>query len=125
MVACPAYTVTLFRGSQEAWGRAELRSVGPAAALTTGSFPAKMGDFVGKVDVWSYGRLNYLLTQFKFVSLSSYRAGWTDDRTFTVTTIAGGRTKQVVEYGGIGPIELWAIQQAIDSIAKNIDWSQK
>src|SRR5206468_3118620 len=45
-----------------------------------------------------------------------YTSGWSDQQTITVTVTASGNSKTASEYGGVGPIELWGIQQAIDSI---------
>ncbi len=137
MLPCPAYKVTLYRGSpagqgretyEDRFGRAELHATVPAQSLDNyiRLFPEKSGDFTGRVDIWSYGRLCYLLSKSQFSGLSDrYAAAWTDDRTFTVTATASGNTKTVSEYGGVGPIELWGIQEAIDSIAQGVNWTPK
>ena len=109
---CPIYRVTLFRG-----GRAELRAV---------SWQERKGDFAGQVNVFDYGRLCYLLKQLRFDRMAPrYVAGWTDSPTFIVTAVAGGTTIRVSDYSGIGPIELWAIQETIDSVAQRVRWTAK
>ena len=133
----PGYKVTLYRGSpsgqgretyEDRFGSAELhaavldRSGNKYAEL----FPGKNGDFTGRVDIWSYGRLCYLLSKSKFSGLSDrYESGWSDQHTITVTVTASSNTKTVAEYGGVAPIELWGLQEAIDSIAKGINWTAK
>ena len=107
--------------------RVPTRATVPARSINnyTRLFP-ESGDFTGRVDIWSYGRLCYLLSKSQFSGLSDrYAAAWTDDRTFTVTATASGNTKTVSEYGGVGPIELWGIQEAIDSIAQGVNWTPK
>jgi hypothetical protein len=137
MVQCPAYKVTLHRASPAGQGRetsddrlglAELHAEVPERSRYNyiRLFPEKSGDFVGRVDIWTYGRLCYLLRTSQFDTISDrYAANWTDARTITVTATAGGKTKVVSEYGGVGPSELWGIQQAIDSIAQIINWTPK
>jgi len=137
MIPCPAYKVTLHRGSPKGQGRdtyedrfglAELHAAVPARSLDdyTRLFPEKSGDFAGRVDIWTYGRLCYLLSTSQFANMSDrYASNWTDARTITVTATASGKTKVVSEYGGVGPSELWGIQQAIDSIAQGVNWTPR
>lgn len=54
-----------------------------------------------------------------------YVAGWTDSPTFMVTAVSGSIAKSVSDYAGVGPIELWAVQEAIDSVAQRISWKPK
>jgi hypothetical protein len=42
-----------------------------------------------------------------------------------LSVAAGGKTKTVIDYGVARPVELWAIQQVIDSVTKSIQWTQK
>jgi len=75
------------------------------------------------VSIFDYGKLCYLLKQLRFDSLAPrYVANWTDSPTFIVTAVAAGTSTRVSDYSGIGPIELWAIQQTIDSVAQGIRW---
>ena len=135
MLPCPAYKVTLHRGSltgqrretyEDRFGLAELHAMVPARSWDNYArlFPEKSGDFTGRVDIWNYARLCYLLSTSHFSNMSDrYAANWTDDRTVVVTATANGKTKVVSEYGGVGPSELWGIQQAIDSIAQRLVWT--
>jgi hypothetical protein len=45
-------------------------------------------------------------------------------RSCVVTVAREGSSKRVLEYGNVGPIELWAIQQAIDGIRSKIRWRE-
>lgn len=136
MVPCPAYKVTLRRGVidnqreryEDRLGAAELHARVPARNLDdyTRQFPEKSGEFTGRVDIWSYARLCKLISAVRFHAfVDGYRAPWTDDRTVTISVTGNGKTKTVSEYGGWGPIELWGLQEAIDSTAKGIKWSPR
>ncbi len=110
--SCPVFTVTLHRS-----GKAELHVVR--------NLP-KTGDFVGEIDALSFGRLCYALDQFHFQDFKDrYQPElmWTDDTTCIVTAHLGGdKVKKVSEYGSVGPIELWTIQQLIDGLRERIQW---
>jgi hypothetical protein len=109
---CPIYRVSLFRG-----GRAEWSGV---------RYTERMGDFEGKTNVFDYGKLCYLLKKVGFDQLPQlFTADWTDSPTFIVTVAGAGKTKTVSDYSGVGPIELWAVQQTIDALGQRIQWTRK
>ena len=106
---CPVYSVTLHRN-----GEAEFEAK---------EHLPKLGRFSGKLDVSTYGRLCYLIEQSRFQDMKDrYQASWTDDTTCIVTVTGGGKRKEVSDYGSVGPIELWAIQQIIDSVRESLSW---
>lgn len=107
---CPVYSVTFHRN-----GEAEFEAK---------EHLPKLGKFSGKLDVATYGRLCYLIEQSRFQDLKDrYQASWTDDTTCIVTVSGGEKRKEVSDYGSVGPIELWAIQQIIDSVRESISWT--
>lgn len=109
---CPVYRVSLFKG-----GRAEWHGV---------RYTERAGDFEGKVNVFDYGKLCYLLKRLGFDQLPErFTADWTDSPTFIVTVAAAGSTKTVSDYSGVGPIELWAAQQTIDAVSQRVQWIRK
>ena len=128
IVACASSTVTLYRatvsgiraGDGELRGRAELRTVeGAARALRISE---------GSVRIHVFANLSYLLHRARFLDLPDEYAcrGCPADRMYAVLSVAaGGKTKTVVDYGVQRPVELWAIQQAFDSVSKSIQWTQK
>ena len=106
---CPVYAVTFHRS-----GKAELDAV---------EFLPRKGKFTGEVDLTTYGRLCYVIEQSRFKELRShYSSSWTDQSTCVVTVAEGDRRIEVSDYGAVGPIELWAIQELIDSVRSGIDW---
>jgi hypothetical protein len=73
-----------------------------------------------------FANLSYLLYTARFLQLPDEYAcrSCGADRIRHVEG-NGGKTKTVIDYGGGRPIELWAIQQAFDSVSKSITWTQK
>jgi hypothetical protein len=142
-LSCPEYTITLYRGETQRQGLAEMSVRIPAGAgfmeyfsrnapkvpanrpANAALFPRETGDFVGKVDVMDYGRLSLLLLHFGFEKMPNYQSSTLEEMTVTVETTSHGIRKTVKEYGRIGPIELWAIEQAIDSVAQTMTWDPK
>lgn len=112
---CPVYTVTLHRS-----GKAELHAVR--------NLP-KTGNFVGELDALSFGRLCYVLDHYRFKDFKDRylpAMAWTDDTTCIVTARKGTKdVKKVSDYGTVGPIELWTIQQLIDGFRERIEWKSK
>ncbi len=111
--SCPVYSVTLYRS-----GKAEFHAVK--------NLP-KIGDFSGRIDVTDFGRLCYFIQRTHFSEFKeNYRANWTDDTTCIVTArTPDNKIKKVSDYGTVGPIQLWAIQQLIDGFRERIEWTPK
>ena len=109
---CPVYRMTLFKH-----GRAEWRGV---------RHTDRTGDFEGAVSVFDYGKLCYLLQKVGFEQLPPrFTAGWTDAPTIIVRITAGGKTTSVSDYSGVGPIDLWAEQQASDAVGQRSQSTRK
>jgi len=134
MIVCPAYTVTFFRGRNsptfspdDDYGRAELVATVPRGAdfdRWTRLFPERTGRFAGRIDLFQFASLAYLIQKTGVARLPNrYESGWSDERTVTVTVTTGDQTTSVADEGGVGPIELWAVREAIDSVAKSIAWT--
>jgi hypothetical protein len=111
-IAGHTFSLTLFRD-----GNAELRSQ---------SRPNEDIDYTGTVSVWDYGKLCYLTQRVGFDRLAQhYSANWTDASGVTIDVVYGGRNVGVSEYSGIGPIELWAVEKAIEAIKGGIKWKRR
>jgi Domain of unknown function (DUF6438) len=106
---CPVYEMVLHRD-----GKAEL----DAQAHTS-----KLGKFTGEVTLFTYGRLCYLIESSHFSEMNSnYEANVTDLPTCIVTVSNGTTMKSVSDYGRVGPIQLWAIQEVLDRVKDEIEW---
>ncbi len=105
----PAYSVTLFNS-----GHAELHS---------GKRAKKPGDFTGRVDPNTFARLSYALDRLAFAKFDrNYLADWNHDSTCVVRVETTLGQISVADYGSVGPIELWIIQQLLDGQREQIDW---
>ena len=50
--------------------------------------------------------------------------GWSASSGTVVTVTGPGINKTVLDINNAGPIELWGLQEAIDSIAKSVVWTR-
>ncbi len=48
--------------------------------------------------------------------------GATDNPGSTITVGLGDRETTVLDYGGSAPIEVWALESAIEAVKNRIDW---
>jgi hypothetical protein len=114
-------------------GRAELRTVTVDTGLLPGALPGaqsrepRISVLEGSVDIYTFAKLSYLLYRAQFLqlpdrywcSLCPIEPGY-----FMLSVAAGGKTKAVIDYQyGYGDgrlVELWAIEQAFDSVSKRI-----
>lgn len=108
--SCPVYQVTFTLDG---------------AALYEGiAHVEKIGTSVGNVGPDVFERLALYAERSNFMGLKDrYEADVTDSATATVTIQArSGEIKTVSDYGGVGPLELWMLQQAIDGVAARVGW---
>jgi hypothetical protein len=49
----------------------------------------------------------------------------TDSRTLTLSVTTERGTTTIEDYGGVGPVQLWSIQQAMMAIGHTILWKRK
>ena len=121
-------------------GRAELRTVTadteilPGAPSGAQSPRRRISDLEGSVDIYTFARLSYLLHRARFLQLPDryYCSSCPfDPGYFMLSVSAGGKPKAVIDYpyayadGDGRLVELWAIQQLLDSLSKSIKWTQK
>jgi hypothetical protein len=96
-------------------GRAEMQ--GPVNGV--------WGDYEGTIDLFDYGRLCYALEQLDFERMKDrYSNEAFDVEECTLTTTSPHGTKTVVDHGGVGPIKLWTLRAAIDSVRAGVRWEK-
>jgi len=127
-------------------GRAELRTVTVGTPFIPGALPSeqppgpRISDLEGSIDIYTFANLSYLLHRAGFLQLpdrydcrdcaAGRCSSCPADRPYVILSVAaGGKTKTVIDYvygyGDARLVELWAIQQALDSVSKSIKWTQK
>ena len=133
---CPAYAVTFYRGTatsantesmDEQFGRAALSvtRVSRADAYFR-RFPEARGNFEGRVDIWTFAKLSYLIQRWGLTLKEEESPMVHQDAPTAIVTVSGpGISKTVHDHGGVRTIELWSIQQAIDSAAKSVLWKRR
>jgi hypothetical protein len=107
--------------------RLVLHRNGTATLWTDGSNRfARAGEYVGTIKLDDFAKVSHLIAEAEFERLAPrYAVQWSDQTEDTVTVVAGARRVAVVDYGGAGPVRLWAIQRAIEAVALNIRWNAK
>jgi hypothetical protein len=106
---CPIYEVVLYRDGM--------------ATMHAEAFMPLQGKFVGEVSLHLSGRLCHFIERIHFSEMDSrYEANWTDAPTCIVTVIGQSMRKEVSDYGGVGPIDLWALQELLDAAKNEIEW---
>ena len=106
-VTGPIYRVTFHRS-----GQAEFNV-----------FQPKPSQFTGQIDLPTFARLCYVLDLSGFKDFrDKYRADPLENRACTLIVSKGKSGKIVVDYGTIGPIQLWTIEQLIDGTRAQTVW---
>lgn len=110
--SCPTYRVTIngdgavvYQGSS---------SVGTTGRQTAQIEPAAVAALVRRFDEIGFDNLR-----------DEYRGGMTDIPTYTITLVRDGRTKRVVDYGGLSagmPRAVRELQDEIDRVANTSRW---
>lgn len=109
---CPAYTVTISGDGQVRYNGARfVNVVGERSAAIPREDVARL---VARFDEIGFDRLN-----------DAYRANVTDLPTYRVSITRNGRTKTIVDYGGVGagmPRSVRDLQVEIDRVAGTAQW---
>lgn len=110
---CPVYRVSL--GCD---GRAQYEG---------DRYVSKIGTYTGNVPIRDYGKLCYLASHIGVENLKKeYSRCSTDLPSVELTLVKPDESRvRVSDYGESGPIELWALQQAIEAVADRIHWTQQ
>lgn len=86
-------------------------------------FVDQIGEHTGTINAWDYARLCCLVDHLKLTKSASYSVDTVDLSGFSLRfTKRTGQVIEISDYGGQGPIELWALQQSIDNVTSNITW---
>lgn len=109
---CPAYTVTFHRDGKAVYEGRE--------------YAERKGRYVASVHPRSFGRLCCFIELMHFEKLDTdYMTPATDLSSTHVTVDSGTHSKTVTDYGVAAPVELWALEELIDSIAEKTEWRKE
>ena len=106
---CPMYKVTLKRdGTATYVGRENVE---------------RKGTYRGKF--YGFERLAQLVEARGYFNLKDNYSAQVTDLPSTITSVVrSGRRKTITNYGDMGPVELWGIEQAIDGLVANTKWEK-
>jgi hypothetical protein len=92
----------------------------------SGRFPEARGAFEGRVDIFTFAKLSYLIQEWALpLADEPPRMSITDSTAAIVSVSAPAVSKAIHDYGAVRTIELWAVQEAIDSAAQSIAWTRQ
>jgi hypothetical protein len=105
----------------------EVRLSKDGTVTYTGEFNvARIGTFKAKIEPEDFRRLEEMLHRFHYFEMKDeYRAG-VDAPALRTSAVRAGKRKTIADgWGSKAPVELWAIEMAIDGlIAQITDWKQ-
>jgi hypothetical protein len=108
---CPAYTFVIANNGK--------------CRYEGGKFAKLEGKKTGRVSVIEFHRLAELLLRIQYFSLQDeYTAMITDLPSVYTTAVLNGKRKTIDDYAGLGPAELWAVEQLLDGILTRVKWDQ-
>jgi hypothetical protein len=82
------------------------------------------GLFEGEVSALQYGRLAALIDENDLFSMDRfYSNDWTHQDHYSIDVDTDSSTVSVEDWGYVGPIDLWAIEQAFWSVKASIFWT--
>lgn len=69
---------------------------------------------------YGFNRLAQLVEKYGYFSMKDdYSVSMTDLPSTITSVVRNGRRKRITNYGDSGPLELWAIEQAVDGVLAN------
>lgn len=84
---------------------------------------ARKGTHTGEISTWDFNQLAEFIVESGYMNLeTNYDAPITDLPATYTTVVLNGKRKLVRNYGGLGPVRLWMLEQAIDSTLNQAQW---
>lgn len=106
---CPAYKITLRRDG--------------TATYVGMEYVERKGTYNGKF--YGFERLAQFIEARGFFDLKdNYSINATDLPSAITTVVRAGQRKTVINYGDVGPLELWGVEKVIDGVMANTKWQK-
>ena len=108
---CPSYTFIITSGGK---------------CRYEGGKHAKIeGKKTGRVSIIEFHRLAEFLLSIQFFALKDeYTASLTDSSSTFTTATLNGKRKIIDNYAGLGPAQLWAVEQILDGMVTRARWDK-
>jgi hypothetical protein len=121
--ALPYESISLERTTNSASGPIYRVTFHRSGQAEFDEFQPKKSQATGQIDLPTFARLCYALDSGGFRDFQDkYRANPLENTACMVTVSTGKSPKTVADYGTIGPIQLWTIEQLIDGVRERTDW---
>ena len=87
---------------------------------------ARIGTFTAKIDTGDFQRLEEMLNRFRYFEMNDLYPAGVDASAVKTSALRAGQRKTIQDgQGSAAPVELWAIEMAIDGMIANVnDWKQ-
>jgi Domain of unknown function (DUF6438) len=88
-------------------------------------YVGRTGEFKGTITVWRFDQLARFIRDSGYMDLGDLH--WrlvSDHPTVYTTVVLGGKRKVVSNYVDAGPTKLWAIEQLIDDLMREAQWTE-
>jgi Domain of unknown function (DUF6438) len=110
---CPAYSVTF-------------KADGSVRYVGTENVP-HTGVRTGRISDWEFHRLAEYAVKIGYMNMESdYDLPTIADLPVTYSTVVRAEKRKIIRnYGHLGPIELWAFQQAAESLLTQVEWDDE
>jgi Domain of unknown function (DUF6438) len=110
---CPAYSVTF-------------KADGSVRYVGTENVPHK-GERTGRISDWEFHRLAEFAMKSGYMNMESdYDLPTITDLPVTYSMVVRAEKRKIIRnYGSLGPIELWAFQQAAESLLAEVEWDDE
>ncbi len=110
---CPAYSVTF-------------KADGSVRYVGTDNVPHK-GERTGRISDWEFHRLAEFAVKSVYMNMESdYDLPTISDLPVTYSMVVLRENRKIIRnYGSLGPIELWAFQQAGESLLAEVEWDDE
>lgn len=96
------------------------------AQLATDHFSDGAQLFEGRISLKEYARLSQMVDAARRASSwSSYSGQWTDDSVVKIEAGSAQESWTVSDYGEVAPVEVWALEQVLDMIRQDIEWTAR
>lgn len=84
---------------------------------------ARKGTHTGEISTWDFNQLAEFIVESGYMNLeSNYDVPITDLPAAYTTVVLNGKRKLIRNYGGLGPVRLWMLEQAIDATLLQAQW---
>jgi len=85
----------------------------------------RIGEYTGTIPTFRLKKVFEAIDALDFAALATqYTSNITDMPAVYTLVVQDGKPKAIENYAGVGPAQLWAIEELIDSLVEQINWDE-